>query len=68
MHVIRLDIFVQRNLPSGSNATEIVVETYRQTNDERLKEVNVVPHKILRKGEGWQVSERASDEVREPCS
>ena len=52
MHVIRLDIFVQRN--GSENEIEVVVETYSQTNDERLREINEVPHKILRKTESWQ--------------
>ena len=54
MHVIRLDIFVHRNSSSSYNDIEVVVETYSQTNDERLREVNEVPHKILPKNEPWQ--------------
>ena len=55
MHVIRLDIFVQRAAANGTNSEiEVVVETYSQTNDERLCEMGEVPHKILRKNEPWQ--------------
>ena len=53
MCVARLDIFVQRTL-EGKSDTEVVVETYCQKNDERLREINRVPHKIMRKGEHWQ--------------
>ncbi|GMH65879.1 hypothetical protein TrLO_g8805 [Triparma laevis f. longispina] len=54
MHIIRLDIFVQRSLSNSAADVEVVVETYSQTNDERLREINEVPHKILRKNEPWQ--------------
>ncbi|GMH98240.1 hypothetical protein TrVE_jg14275 [Triparma verrucosa] len=54
MHIIRLDIFAQRSLNNNNNDIEVVVETYSQTNDERLREINEVPHKILRKNEPWQ--------------